>query len=643
MKAASGVLWQRQIRSLTSWAKSSLPINRTFRGAGLGLACAISIWLLTRIPLLQGLESSTLDARFSYRETRPSGSKDHIILIDIDKDSLRKISKLRANCSPELATVVEYLNDNGNGANAIGIDFLLTDETTIDPKTGDPEALGRAVRNAGNVVLPQYHDPEDGWQRPSKLWLLNEHRQDTELGFINLTEDDDQFVRRQQLLTHDGTENVTQFAFALFICGQKPEKNLRADGDKLWLDNDQIPLDSEQRLRINFVGPPGTFVTKSFQDIYDRAQRKEQLLDQFRGSIVIIGVSGQEDAHPTPYSNLIIPRFSRENARLMSGMELHANIIATLADRDFITTPFWLAPLPLLVTFGVLMGIGFAHLGLKWGTVLACGLPFAWSFFCMSVFAYYNWWIEISSVVLLNFLTYAVTSIYCRDLKVTIAKIKTARKIKILFLAANPLQTTPLRLDEEVREIEAKIRAADYRDSLELITKWAVRPDDLLQYLNQYKPHIVHFSGHGSASEEIILLDESGQAMPVSKQALVSLFRALRGDIRVVLLNACYSRPQAASITEYVDCAIGMSKAIGDKAAITFAASFYRAIGFGCSVQNAFDQGTAAILLQGIPEDKTPELVTRRGTDAHDLVLVSLAHQSLAPYHAPGPAAKPSL
>lgn len=643
MKAASGVFWQRQIRLLTSWAKSSLPINRTFRGAGLGLSCAIAIWLLTRISLLQGLESSMLDARFSYRDTRPSGSKDHIILIDMDEDSLRKIGKARTHSSPELAALVEYLNDNGEGASAIGIDVQISERATIDPKTGDPETLGRAVKNAGNVVLPQYHDKEYGWQRPLKQWLPNEHPQLTELGFIDWTDDDDQFVRRQQLLIHDGTEDVTQFAFALFICGKKRGNNLRAEGDKLWLDNDQIPLDSEHKFRINFVGPPGTFVTKSFQDIYDRAQRKEQLLDQFRGAIVIIGVAGQEDSHSTPYSNLTIPLFSRENSRKMSGMELHANIIATLADRDFITTPVWLSPLPLLITLAVLMGIGFAHLGLKWGTVLACGIPIGWAFFCMSVFAYYNWWIEITSVVLLNFLTYAVTSIYCRDLKVTIAKIKTARKIKILFLAANPLQTTPLRLDEEVREIEAKIRAADYRDSLELITKWAVRPDDLLQYLNQYKPHIVHFSGHGSAAEEIILLDESGKPIPVSKQALVSLFQALRGDIRVVLLNACYSRPQAASITEYIDCAIGMTKEIGDKAAITFAASFYRALGFGCSVQNAFDQGTAALLLHGIPEDKTPELVTRRGTDAHDLVLVSLAHQSPVPYHAPGPAAMPPL
>jgi hypothetical protein len=74
---------------------------------------------------------------------------------------------------------------------------------------------------------------------------------------------------------------------------------------------------------------------------------------------------------------------------------------------------------------------------------------------------------------------------------------------KSWFLSANPVGTVPLQLDEEAREIEVKIRASEHRDSLELITKWAVRPDDLLQSLNQHKPHVVHFSGHGNPTDEM--------------------------------------------------------------------------------------------------------------------------------------------
>jgi CHAT domain-containing protein len=195
-------------------------------------------------------------------------------------------------------------------------------------------------------------------------------------------------------------------------------------------------------------------------------------------------------------------------------------------------------------------------------------------------------------------------------------------KIKILFVSANPTGTTPLRLDEEVREIEAKIRAAEHRDSLELITKWAVRPDDLLQALNQHRPHIVHFSGHGSSTAQLVLLDRQRNAKPVSKEALVNLFATMRGNIRLVVLNACYSRPQAEAITEQIDCAIGMNCAIGDESAITFAASFYRAIGFGDSVRAAFNQGKAALMLEDLPEENTPELLVRQGVAADSIIMV---------------------
>ena len=176
-------------------------------------------------------------------------------------------------------------------------------------------------------------------------------------------------------------------------------------------------------------------------------------------------------------------------------------------------------------------------------------------------------------------------------------------KVKVLFLAANPSDTAPLKLDEEIREITAKIRASEHRDLLDLVSIWAVRPDDLLQSLNEHAPHIVHFSSHGSRTGEIILVDKQGVPKAVSPTALKALFGALKDNVRIVVLNACYSRVQAEAITEIVDCAVGMNTAIGDKAAIIFAASFYRAIGFGRSVEQAFEQGKVALLLEGIPED----------------------------------------
>lgn len=195
--------------------------------------------------------------------------------------------------------------------------------------------------------------------------------------------------------------------------------------------------------------------------------------------------------------------------------------------------------------------------------------------------------------------------------------------IKILFLSANPMDTNQLRLDKEIREITEKIRNSRYRDVLELVSVWAVRPDDLLQALNEHQPHIVHFSGHGSPTEEIFLIDELGRSRSISEKALQILFKSLKDNIQVVILNACYSYRQANAIVGSIDCVIGMNKEISDTAAIFFAASFYRAIGFGRSIKQAFEQGTLALLLQGIfSEENTPELLVQPGIDAAQIYLI---------------------
>lgn len=196
-------------------------------------------------------------------------------------------------------------------------------------------------------------------------------------------------------------------------------------------------------------------------------------------------------------------------------------------------------------------------------------------------------------------------------------------KVKILFLAANPKDSSQLRLDEEIREIHAKIRAAEFRDSFDLVSRWAVRPLDLLQAFNEVQPHIVHFSGHGSRKAELVLEDDDGNAKPVGEAALVSLFKHVRDNIRLVLLNACHSEAQARAISQQVECTVGMNVAIGDEAAIVFASTFYGALAFGRSVGQAFEQGRTALMLQGIPEENTPVLLARPGTDALTLSFVN--------------------
>lgn len=196
------------------------------------------------------------------------------------------------------------------------------------------------------------------------------------------------------------------------------------------------------------------------------------------------------------------------------------------------------------------------------------------------------------------------------------------KRINVLFLASNPRDQQQLSLDEEVRLIAEMIRKSEHRDAVKLESRWALRTLDLLQALNEIKPCVVHFSGHGSDQEEIVFQDDAGRSKFVSKEAIVRTMAATSDGIQLVFFNTCYSNAQAEAVVECVPAAIGMKTSIGDQAARVFASQFYSAIGFGLSVRKAFDQAKAALMLENIPEESTPELFTAHGVDPAQLVLV---------------------
>jgi hypothetical protein len=157
---------------------------------------------------------------------------------------------------------------------------------------------------------------------------------------------------------------------------------------------------------------------------------------------------------------------------------------------------------------------------------------------------------------------------------------------------------------------------------VDLRSCWAIRPIDVLQAINEFKPTVVHFSGHGSDQDEVVFQDSEGNAKLVSKDAIVQLMKASSGDIRLVFFNTCFSRNQAEAVVAHVEAAIGMKTSIGDSAARAFASQFYSAIGFGLSIKQAFDQARALVMMEGIPEADTPELFLHDGLDAAAMVLV---------------------
>jgi CHAT domain len=193
-------------------------------------------------------------------------------------------------------------------------------------------------------------------------------------------------------------------------------------------------------------------------------------------------------------------------------------------------------------------------------------------------------------------------------------------KVKILFLAADPSDATRLRLGQELRDIRENLQLSKQRDGFSLESRESVRPRDITQSILDVEPQIIHFSGHGLSTGELCFENVSGKVQPVQPEALANLFELVANQINCVVLNACYSETQAKAIAKHIPFVIGMTQAIGDKAAIAFAVGFYKAMGAGRSLRDAYKFACVEIQLEGIAEHLTPILYAQE--NAPDCAIV---------------------
>ncbi len=207
------------------------------------------------------------------------------------------------------------------------------------------------------------------------------------------------------------------------------------------------------------------------------------------------------------------------------------------------------------------------------------------------------------------------------------------KKIVILFLASNPKCTyiddngeikeqQKLDLDKEAREIKEAISKSLNRDSIDFQTRWATRVQDLFQAINETSPTIIHFSGHGTTNGELVFQDNADKPKKVSNEAIAEMIAASSDDIRMLVFNNCFSSIQAETIVDKVEATIGMNTTIGDNSAIIFASQLYSAIGFGQSLDKAYAQAKAMLMLEDTKEQNTPELFVKEGFEAKDIIFV---------------------
>lgn len=197
----------------------------------------------------------------------------------------------------------------------------------------------------------------------------------------------------------------------------------------------------------------------------------------------------------------------------------------------------------------------------------------------------------------------------------------------ILFFASNPNDTGKLQLEKELVGITSSLQ--DKQMSFTIFQKWATKANDVQSEIVKRKPAIIHFSGHGLGKEYagsrgigrpsqeesgLIFQDANGNMKVMQTDELKKMFEIFakyKMKVGTVVLNACYSANQARAIMPYVDYVVGMTTAVGDEAAITFAKEFYGILGETDNVEMAFDLAVNAIGIEGLKDEDTPKLFPR--------------------------------
>jgi hypothetical protein len=196
-------------------------------------------------------------------------------------------------------------------------------------------------------------------------------------------------------------------------------------------------------------------------------------------------------------------------------------------------------------------------------------------------------------------------------------------RLNVLYLTADPDKHNPLRVDAEIALVQDAIRGSAFRDNINVEYRPAANLKTLLNGLNDHRPQIVHFSGHGDATEittdNLRVAKRADEA--VSFELLARAVSATDDPPQVIVLNSCSSSGARKVLLPLGLMIISMRTPVSDIAATAFASLFYAAIAGGQSVKSAFEQGKVAVEAVSISEAGTPELFHPAGTDPGKVIL----------------------
>ncbi len=175
---------------------------------------------------------------------------------------------------------------------------------------------------------------------------------------------------------------------------------------------------------------------------------------------------------------------------------------------------------------------------------------------------------------------------------------RAVRHLRVLAVMAEPEDQRPLALHREWEVLETiwQDHPCVRLDRLEGPTL-----DQLLEALDDESYDVLHFMGHGGFDRDqeewvLCLLDENGESDPIPASHLAEELADYRRDLRLVVLNACYTARNLergpagvamAMVSAGLTAVVAMQAVISDRAAVELSKGFYHRLAAGDPLERA--------------------------------------------------------
>ena len=325
---------------------------------------------------LHALESAAQDSVLRGRNAERYGSsvgrdpRELVTIVAIDERSLAELGLFRAWPRAYYARVIDQLLVAPPRVIVLDIGFF--EPSPDDSQLAAAIDRARSQRPATAVALAAVGGGDatqgsDGAITFTSGLVPVPGLGSADIGTTNVLPDDRGVVRSMPLLANVGGEQrptLGLLAAARYL--RRPGfVDGRPDAETLVLAGRQIPVDASSTVRINYFGPPSdpsapstTFRIVSFVDVL-RGQIDPAPWRDGVTFIGLLGATGFADDYWTPVS---------DQGHKMSGVEVHANVAATILSTQF------LRPAPLPLQLGLVGGLALAlgALAANLGVLSAC-------------------------------------------------------------------------------------------------------------------------------------------------------------------------------------------------------------------------------------------------------------------------------